>query len=188
LPAVLVTLVALLACLPVAHAKGPISVEVCGANGCREIQAPAHSPGLTAVFEAQARPHPPPTEATGWFDVTMDFGGPERFALLQDPHYIRAVGKREGIMAPGERYGEYGWLRLTPAEAEAHERLTRGLEPLPISELPHLQATAPELAAAVQAAGADEGDGIEIPWLPLGAALGVVASAGGFLLARRRRR
>jgi hypothetical protein len=169
--------------------KGPISARVCGANGCQELEDVQASRELTTpLFRAQGRPDSPPASSSGWFDITMRFGDfPERFALLQDPAYIRAVGKREGIVAPGEQAGVYGWLRLTPAEAEAHELLTSGLEPLPIAELPHLRATAPELADAVRAAPTDD-EGMSVSlWLTLGA-LGVLLGCVAFLFLRRRSR
>jgi hypothetical protein len=173
-----------------AGAKGPIYAKVCGANGCQEIESLRASRALTMpVFRAQGRPDPPPSASSGWFAVTMRFGDfPERFALLQDPDYIRAVGKREGIVAPGEKDGVYGWLRLTPAEARAHRSLTEGLEPLPISELPHLRATAPDLAVTVRAAEATEGGKAATTlWLALGAAVASLVAVG-FVLSRRRRR
>jgi hypothetical protein len=186
--ATLTTLAVSLVLSSAVQAKGPTSAEVCGANGCQELHRLQLSPELSALFTAQAGPDPPPTEASGWFDITMRFGHVrERFALLQDPDYIRAVGKREGIVAPGEQDREYGWLRLSPAEAEAHERLTEGLEPLPISDLPRLQATAPDLAAAVRAADTAGGGGMHTAWLVVGGAFGVAASAA-LLLVRRRAR
>lgn len=172
-----------------AGAKGPISVEVCGANGCREIESLQASRELTApLFRAQGRPDSPPATSSGWYDVTMMFGDfPERFALLQDPTYIRAIGRREGIVAPREKDGRYGWLHLTPAEAEAHELLTNGIEPLPISELPYLRATAPDLAAAIRAAEPAEGGGTSTRWLVIAAVVTLLACVA-FVLIRRRSR
>lgn len=172
-----------------AGAKGPTSAEVCGANGCREIEGLQASRELTApLFRAQGRPDSPPATSSGWFDVTMRFGDfPERFALLQDPAYIRAIGRREGIVVPREKDGRYGWLRLTPAEAEAHEILTNSLEPLPISELPHLRATAPDLAAAVRAVQPAKDGGASTWWLAVAAVMTLLACVA-FVLFRRRRR
>jgi hypothetical protein len=182
---------ALVLMVPVqAGAKGPIDAKVCGGNGCQEIENLQPSPELTTpVFRAQGRPDAPPSASSGWFEVTLRFGDfPERFALLQDPDYIRAVGKREGIVAPGEKDGVYGWLQLTPAEATVHRSLTKGLEPLPISELPHLRATAPELAATMGAAEASGGGKTPATlWLVLAAVVAALV-ATGFVLSRRRRR
>jgi len=143
-----------------ALAKGPVEVKVCGADGCHATVVDAKSSlGLSGpMFEAQARPDSPPASSRGWFDITMRFGDfPERFALLQDPDYIRAVGKREGIITPGEKDGVYGWMQLTPAEADAFRPLTEGVEALPISALPDLEATAPALAEAAEPAAAEDG-------------------------------
>lgn len=172
-----------------AGAKGPTSAEVCGADGCRVIEGLQASRELTApLFRAQGRLDSPPATSSGWYDVTMMFGDfPERFALLQDPDYIRAIGRREGIVAPREKDGRYGWLRLTPAEAEAHEILTNGLDPLPISELPHLRVTAPDLAAAVRAAESAEGGGTSVRWLAIAAVVTLLACVAVVLLRRRSR-
>jgi hypothetical protein len=186
---VFIAIIASLALVPSAQAKGPISAEVCGADGCREFEELAASRELTMpVFRAQARIDRPPTKSSGWFEITMRFGDfPERFALLQEPPYVRAIGKREGIVAPGERYGVYGWLRLSPAEAAAHERLTTGLEPLPISELPDLRASAPDLAATVRAADPEgDGDGWLV-WLIIAAGAALLGAVA-FVVVRRRAR
>ena len=174
-----------------AGAKGPIEVKVCGAEGCQETTVdPEATAGLTGpMFRAQARPDAPPSASSGWFDVTMRLGDfPERFALLQEPDYIRAVGKREGIITPGEKDGVYGWLQLTAAEARQFRSLTEGVESLPISELPRLRATAPELSDTIGATE-DGGGGSSAPiglWLGLGVAVASL-TALGVALSRRRR-
>jgi hypothetical protein len=142
-----------------------------------------------------------PSESSGWFELTMHFGHlRERLALLEDPGYIRIAGRPEGVLGSGEPRGSFRWVRLDSVEAhptvgwarldsdsveERYSRLTEGLEPRPISELPHLRATAPELAVAARAAAGEGGDAAVLPWLPLGAGVGLLVSAG-LLLARRR--
>lgn len=175
-----------------AAAKGPTRIEVCGAGECRMLKRVQPTPALTMpLFEAQGSRAAPPTTSSGWYEITMHFGDfPERFAFLQNPDYIRAVGKREGTVAPGEEDGRYGWLALTPEEARAHEGLVGNLEPLPISALPDLRATAPGLAVSVQAAASARaraaGDETVAPWLVIAGATALVGG-GVFALWRHRR-
>ena len=162
MPVVATCLAAFLCVAVPAHAKGVSEAKVCGADGCRDVT----DQGRLQFFSEGGPPADPPSSATGWYRVTVTIGVPgapeDRFtiAALPDQRLIRG--------------SDGTWMPVSPDAAAAYRSATRGLEPLPASEL------GLRPSPAVGAAPADgDGGGDGMPWLlvVLGAGVAVAAIA-----------
>jgi hypothetical protein len=121
---------------------------------------------------------PAPMEPSSWFRI--DFGW---FHGINEPAAIEEVILPSSLDRIGFRQrGRASWVELGESrKAAEYADLVEGLTPFSAETFPSgLGVKTPGLTPT-------ESDAAGLPWLPLAAALGVVASAGGFFLVRRRR-
>ena len=160
--AVVLPLLVFLAAPAVSPAKGIMSGEVCGANGCRSIESTDDSllQGGPPVAAPSAR------EPFVWLDFRVgEPGHVERARTLFLP--------RSGLVLPE---GSSTWMR--PVAPEALRALARQVTAFPARELP---ASAP-LAPAPR----ESPPGAATTWWPV-PLVAVIALAGAAAIVRRRR-
>jgi hypothetical protein len=175
----LIAATATVACLTLvapATAKKVTSARVCGVSDCRDVD----DGGLLAALPQGGDPTDPPSHPSGgWYRATMTIdaeGHHETFSVAAFP--------RESLVRwrDGANSG-YVWTAMTADSARAYNKITFGLDPLPLSRLPGFH-PGPAAPATADPVPVDDG----FPWAWALAVVSFGAAGAAFLYRRLRRR
>jgi hypothetical protein len=149
---------AALALLPsTAGAKKLVAARACDDDGCQAITVASKLRGMEEGTPAAA-----PERGAPFYRIRMTV----RFAKRQTDTWTLVYVPSDGLVRVGGQFGGYEWLAATPRGQRGFDRLVRGLEPRPASELRGVGAEASEPVAQVDevvpAPVADEDGGL--PW------------------------
>jgi hypothetical protein len=184
---VLLMLAAIAAAVPVAPAaaKGMTGLSVCGADGC---------------VDRSARP----AALASLLDYGMSVADPGRAPFVRLKEHIGDGGQTFGtttvIYLPGaglQRRDDGSWALPYPEAAALLKSLTRGVRPLPASQLkphktsgppiPEAPRWTPGAATVVRHAGATGGSGDDPSGLLIAAGAALAVALGTLAVVRRRR-
>jgi hypothetical protein len=181
----LIVVIAALALPASAPAKELRSAQVCGPDGCTQVE---DKQALVAAFEDGGPPSSPPNRSAPFYRVELRIkGDPAVETMLISPKLRRARG-----------FDRTTWFSIPDRHLATWVRATRDVRPFPAAKLPNVDPSAPApttggaLAPQTYRAeplppsrATDEGNDVAW-WLP--AVIATALGAGALLLLARRRR
>jgi hypothetical protein len=148
---------AALALLPgTAGAKELVAARACDDDGCQTITAASKLRGME-----EGTPTAAPERGAPFYRIRMTV----RVAKRQTDSWTLVYVPSEGLLRVGGQYGNDEWLAATPAGRRGFDRVVRGLEPQPASELRGVGEASEPVARVdevVPAPASDEDGGL--PW------------------------